>query len=39
VLPLLIAAWLQLAPVELDEGDSPTTAAAEHLAALWRSYV
>jgi hypothetical protein len=37
VIALLIAAWLTLALPELDEADSPTAAAAEHLAALWRS--
>lgn len=37
MLPLLIALWLQLASPELDEADSLTAAAAEHLAALWRS--
>lgn len=37
MLAVLIAAWLTLALPELDEGDSLTAAAAEHLAALWRS--
>lgn len=37
MLAVLIAAWLTLALPELGEADSPTAAAAEHLAALWRS--
>ncbi len=34
---LTLAAWLTLALPELDEADTLTDAAAEHLAALWRS--